>query len=162
MTPLPDDLKEDATVFRYDEDGVREVLRQGTNHVECQPKDENGFTMCFPVSTSARRDLSASLSAKGIEGANLQDELRSAESSGRIQPMPNGTMFYRHYDKDDRIQLLWVVLLPEAVSDELGMSTLSQRDSSLAGRGLPWMMREGTPSAHLMIPINGTELSNQK
>lgn len=160
VTPLPADLKEDATVFTYDDDGVRQVLRQGSNNVECQPQDENGFTMCFPVMTSARRDLSAALSAQGMEGAALQAELRSAESSGRIQPNPFGSMFYRHYAKDDRIQLLWVVLLPDAVSDDLGMSTLSQRDSSLAGQGLPWMMREGTGGAHLMIPINGTELSN--
>jgi hypothetical protein len=47
------------------------------------------------------------------------------------------------------------------MSADLGMSTESQRDPSLDGEGLPWMMREGTPSAHLMIPINGTELSNQ-
>ena len=40
------------------------------------------------------------------------------------------------------------------------MPTASQRDNSLAGMGLPWMMREGTPNAHLMIPINGTEFSN--
>jgi hypothetical protein len=40
------------------------------------------------------------------------------------------------------------------------MPTGSQRDNSLAGRGRPWMMREGTPGAHLMIPINGTDLSN--
>jgi hypothetical protein len=40
------------------------------------------------------------------------------------------------------------------------MPTCSQRDNSLAGKGTPWMMLEGTPGAHLMIPINGTELSN--
>ena len=53
------------------------------------------------------------------------------------------------------------LFLPNATSEQLGMSTESQRDPSLDGEGLPWMMREGTPSAHLMIPINGTELSNQ-
>jgi hypothetical protein len=160
VTPLPDDLKADATVFNYDEDGVRQVLRQGSNNVECQPKNEGGFTLCYPIASSARRDLTAALSAQGLEGEALQAELRSAETSGRIQPNKIGSMIYRHYDKDDRIQLLWVVFLPDAVSDELGMSTLSQRDNSLAGQGLPWMMREGTSGAHLMIPINGTELSN--
>jgi len=51
--------------------------------------------------------------------------------------------------------------LPNATSVELGMPTGSQRDNALAGRGLPWMMREGTPAAHLMIPINSTEVSNK-
>jgi hypothetical protein len=71
-----------------------------------------------------------------------------------------GSIAYRLYEEDDRLKLLWVLRLPNATSAELGMSTAAQRDNSLAGRGLPWMMREGTASAHLMIPINGTELSN--
>jgi hypothetical protein len=42
---LPDDLKAGATVFKYDADsGDRIVLRQGSNQVECQPMNEDGFT----------------------------------------------------------------------------------------------------------------------
>jgi len=56
---------------------------------------------------------------------------------------------------------LWIVYLPNATSDVMGMSAASQRDNALAGQGMPWMMLEGTPGAHLMIAINGTALSNQ-
>ena len=160
VTPLPEDLRAEATVYEYNDAGERVVLREGSNHVECQPKNEMGFTMCFPKSTAARRDLSAKLSADGLEGAELQAALQKAEDAGEIDSWPMGGMMYRHYDKDDRIQLLWVAVLPGAASDELAMSTLSQRDASLAGQGLPWMMREGTDGAHLMIPINSTDLSN--
>lgn len=160
VMPLPEELRADATVYEYNDAGERVVLREGSNHVECQPKDEMGFTMCFGKSTAARRDLSARLGAEGLEGAELQAAIQEAEDAGEIDPWPMGGMMYRHYDKDDRIQLLWVAVLPEAASDELAMSTISQRDSSLAGQGLPWMMREGTSMAHLMIPINSTELSN--
>jgi len=83
-----------------------------------------------------------------------------AEADGLIPPATFGALRYRLYEENDRIQLLWVVSLPYAVSEDLGMPVTSQRDSSLAGMGLPWMMREGTSSAHLMIPINATELSN--
>ena len=161
VLPLPDDLKAEATVYEYNDAGERVVLKQGSNHVECQPKNDMGFTLCFPKSTAARRDLQSKLSAEGLSGEELQAALRKAEDAGEIDPWPMGGMMYRHYDKDDRIQLLWVAVLPEAASDELAMSTLSQRDASLAGQGLPWMMREGTSGAHLMIPINGTDLSNQ-
>ena len=160
VTPLPDDLKAGAGVYDYDDDGNRVTLREASNHVECRPRDDNGFTSCISTATAARRELSAKLSASGLEGAELQAALQTAEQEGKIEPMAAGTMFYRAYDKDDRIQLLWVVLLPESASDELGMSTISQRDNALAGKGLPWMMREGTSGAHLMIPVNGTELSN--
>ena len=160
VTPLPDDLKADATIYDYDEGGSRMVLRQGSNHVECKPRDERGFTICFPISSSARRDFSAALTAEGLEGDELQAAVAAAEVAGTIQPNQAGSILYRLYEENDRIQLLWVVLLPNMLAEDLGMSLESQRDPSLAGMGRPWMMREGTPGAHLMIPINGTDLSN--
>ena len=160
VLPLPEELRAGAAVYDYNDAGQRVLLRGGSNHVECKPRDENGFTSCTSKMTAASRDHSAKLAASGLEGEELQAAMRAAEAAGEVEPMPFGTMFYRLYEKDDRIQLLWVVFLPNATADELGMSLESQRDNSLAGMGRPWMMREGTPSAHLMIPINGTELSN--
>ena len=161
VLPLPEDLRAGATVFDYNDTGERVVLRQGSNHVECRPRNaETGFTRCFPVSDASRRDLQAKLLAQGKSSEEVAVALAAAESAGTVEPTPFGSLRYRLYDKDDRIQLLWVVALPNAMSEDLGMSTASERDSSLAGQGRPWMMREGTPQAHLMIPINGTELSN--
>jgi len=161
VRPLPEDLRAGATVYRHDpETGARIVLRQGTNQVECTPKDEDGFTRCESARMGPRRDLAARLEAQGVEGEELQAALAKAEADGTIEPVPFGSIVYRGYDEADRIQLLWVVRLPNATSDQLAMSTASQRDGALAGHGLPWMMREGTPAAHLMIPINSTELSN--
>ncbi len=161
VLPLPDDLKADATVFRYDEEtGERIVLRQGTNHVECQPRNEEGFTRCGPTVEGPRRDLSAKLAAQGVEGDELQAALAAAEARGDIKPRTFGALNYRLFDTPDRIQLLWIVSVPNATAAELGYPTAGQRDNSLAGKGTPWMMLEGTPGAHLMIPINGTPLSN--
>ena len=160
VQPLPEDLRAGAAVFNYDEDGNRILLRGGSNHVECKPRDERGFTLCFGKNTAVRRDYSRKLMQEGLEGEGLQAALEAAEAEGKIDPTPFGSLIYRLYDNGDRIQLLWVVLLPNATAEDLGMSLESQRDNSLAGMGRPWMMREGTPGAHLMIPINGTELSN--
>ncbi|MDH3418162.1 MAG: hypothetical protein OEQ25_02755 [Gammaproteobacteria bacterium] len=161
VRPLPEDLRDGATVYRYAADtGERIMLRQGTNHIECRPEDANGFTRCESVLMGPRRDLEAKLRAQGVEGDALQAAVAEAEAAGDIDPVPFGTMLYRLFDTGDRIQRLWLVRLPNATADQLAMPTASQRDNSLAGMGLPWMMREGTPNAHLMIPINGTELSN--
>lgn len=161
LEPLPEELRADATVYRHDaETGERIVLKAGTNYVECTPKDEEGFTRCESVRMGPRRDLAAKLEAQGTTGDDLQAALAAAEAAGEIEPVPFGTMLYRHFDSPDRIQRLWVVRLPNATSEQLAMATGSQRDNSLTGMGLPWMMREGTPNAHLMIPINGTEYSN--
>ena len=45
VTPLPEDLRAEATVYEYNDAGERVVLREGSNHVECQPKNDMGFTM---------------------------------------------------------------------------------------------------------------------
>ncbi len=162
LSPLPADLRADATVYTYDEDtGERITLKAGTNHVECRPTDAEGFTRCNPVSLRARNDLSARLRAQGLEGDALQAELQKAEEAGRIPPRVFGALSYRRFDTPDRIQYLFVVSLPNAKAEDLGMPTGPQRDNSLAGKGTPWMMRSGTPGAHLMIPVNGTEYSNK-
>jgi len=162
VRPLPEDLQAGATVFRYDADtGERIVLRQGTNQVECEPRNpETGFTRCYSTATADRRDLQARLEAEGQSPDEVQAALTDAEAEGRVAPTPFGSMRYRLYEQDDRIQLLWTVSLPNATAADLGMPTASERDTSLEGQGRPWMMLEGTPGAHLMIPINGTEQSN--
>ncbi len=163
VLPLPADLRADASVVTYDADtGAWKVLRQGTNMIECQPRGADGFTRCYNKSTAPRRDLVAKLRAEGKSGEELQAAVAAAREAGTIKPTPFGSLSYRLWEDDDRIKLLWVMALPNATSEQLGMTTGSQRDNSLAGKGMPWMMREGTPGAHLMIPINGTELSNKK
>ncbi|MDA1370379.1 MAG: hypothetical protein O2971_06415 [Proteobacteria bacterium] len=161
LSPLPQDLRADATVYTYDDSGNRVTLKVGSNHVECAPTDAEGFTRCGPVSQRARRDLQAKLSAQGLEGEALQMEMQKAEDQGRIPPRIFGTLSYRRFDTPDRIQYLMVISLPNATAEELGMPTGPQRDNALAGMGTPWMMRPGTSGAHLMIPINGTEYSNK-
>ncbi len=160
LSPLPQDLRADATVYTYDDAGNRVTLKVGSNHVECSPTNAEGFTRCGPVSQRARRDLQAKLSAQGLAGEELQMALQKAEDEGRIPPRKFGTLAYRRFDTPDRIQYLMVISLPFATAEEMGMPTGSQRDNALAGRGTPWMMRSGTSGAHLMIPINGTEYSN--
>ena len=162
VRPLPEDLRADATVFRYDPaTGERIVLRQGTNHVECRPKDEEGFTRCGPTATASRNDLSSKLRAQGLSDEDVTAALADAEKKGLINPRIYGAMNYRLYDEPDRIQLLWIISLPNATPEQLGMPGGAQRTNAINGMGSPWLMDPGTPGAHLMIPINGLELSNK-
>ena len=48
---------------------------------------------------------------------------------------------------------LWVMSVPFATPESIGVSTVSQRDAALKGQGLPWLMLAGTAGAHIMIPI---------
>ena len=151
---LPDDLRAGATVVTYDETGARKVLRQGTNFIECQPRMADGFTRCYHKSLAPRRDLEAKLRAGKKTDEEIQQAVAAAVKAGTLPASAKGMMSYRGYDKRDRIKLLWVMSVPNATPEQLGVSTVSQRDAALKGHGMPWMMLPGTPGAHIMIPIN--------
>ena len=154
--PLPEDLRAGATVYTYDKaTGARKVLRQGTNQIECTPRNpDDGFTWCYNKVSGPRRDLQAKLRAEGKSDKEIQDAVAAATRDGTIKPTPFGTMSYRLYGKKDRIQLLWVLSVPGATPESIGVSEGSQRDEALKGQGVPWLMLPGTPGAHIMIPIN--------
>lgn len=152
--PLPADLRAGATVYTYDANGDRKVLRKGTNQIECTPKGDDGFTWCYNVAGAARRDLSAKLRAQKKTDKEIQEAIAEATKAGTIKPTAFGTMSYRLYGKPDRIQLLWVLSVPNATPETIGVSTASQREEALEQKGVPWLMLPGTPGAHIMIPIN--------
>jgi hypothetical protein len=153
--PLPEDLRANATVYKYDpKTGERIVLRKGTNFVECTPRGSDGFTWCYNVVSAARRDFSAKLRAQGKSDKEIQEAVAAATKDGTLKPTPFGTMSYRLYGKKDRIQLLWVLSVPGATPETIGVSEGSQRDEAIGGDGRPWLMLSGTPGAHIMIPIN--------
>jgi hypothetical protein len=161
LKPLPEDLKAGATVVVYDKStGARQVLRQGTNDVECQPKADDGFVRCYNKILAPRRDLEARLRAEKKSDKEVSDGVAAALKAGTIKSAPFGTMSYRYSDDPKRIKLLWVMSVPNATPASIGVSTASQRDAALDGHGMPWLMLPGTPGAHIMIPINATPLSN--
>lgn len=156
IRPLPDDLQAGATVVVYDQKtGERKVLRQGTNMMECQPKSPvDGFTRCYHKQLAPRRDLEAKLRAQGKKDEEVTAAVQEATKAGTIKAPTFGMMSYRLSDDKGRIQKLWVMSVPNATPETIGVSTSSQREDALLGKGLPWLMLPGTPGAHVMIPIN--------
>jgi hypothetical protein len=156
VLPLPDDLRAEATVVTYDPaTGDRIVLRQGTSFIECQPKSpKDGFTRCYNKSSAPRRDMEAKLRAQKKSDKEVTDAIAEAMKDGRLKPPAWGTMSYRLSSDEGRIKLLWVMSVPNATPEQVGVSTVSQRDAALKGQGKPWLMLSGTPGAHIMIPIN--------
>jgi hypothetical protein len=156
VSPLPEDLRAGATVVTYDpESGARHVLRQGTNSEECEPRNpDDGFIRCYNKVTVPRREMEAKLKAEKKSQKEIQAAIADAIKAGTLKVPPFGTMSYRLATKDGVIKHLWVMSVPYATPEQLGVSTVSQRDAALKGHGLPWMMLPGTAGAHIMIPIN--------
>lgn len=152
--PLPLDMRAGATVYTYDESGARKVLRPGTNQIECMPRGADGFTWCYNKAGGPRRDLAAKLRAEKKTDKEIAEAMAAATKAGTVKPTEFGTMSYRLYGKPDRIQLLWVLSVPNATPDSIGVTTASAREDALELRGTPWLMLPGTPGAHIMIPVN--------
>src|SRR5690242_9396228 len=137
LMPLPDDLKAGATVVAYDKaTGARQVLRQGTNQIECQPKADDGFVRCYNKVFAGRRDLEAKLHAEKKSDKEIQEAVAAAQKAGTIKAPQFGAMSYRYTDDPSRIKLLWVMSVPNATPESIGVSTVSQRDAALKGQGM--------------------------
>src|SRR4051812_32792355 len=107
LKPLPDDLKTGATVVAYDAaTGARQVLRQGTNQIECQPEGADGFVRCYNKILAPRRDLEAKLRAQKKSDEEIPAAVAEAQKNGTIQRPQFGTMSYRYSDDPKRIKLL--------------------------------------------------------
>ena len=98
---LPADLRDGATVVTYDKaTGARQVLRQGTNFIECQPRMDDGFTRCYNKALGPRRDLEAKLKAEKKTDKEVADAVQAAIKAGTLQPPPKamcGTIFVAAY-----------------------------------------------------------------
>lgn len=156
VLPLPEDLRAGATVVVYDpETGVRKLLREGTNSLECEPRNSSdGFIRCYSNLTTPRRELEAKLRAQKKSDKELHETVAAQIKAGTLKAPPFGTMSYRLATKDGVIKRLWVMSVPYATAESIGVSTTSQRDAALKGHPLPWLMLAGTANAHVMIPLN--------
>jgi len=90
------------------------------------------------------------LRAQKKSDKEIQDAVADAIKAGTLKV---GTMSYRLATKEGTIKRLWVMSVPYATPESIGVSTTSQRDAALKGQGLPWLMLAGTANAHVMIPI---------
>ena len=86
ILPAPQDLKAGATVVAYDAaNGKSQVLRQGTNQIECQPKAADGFVRCYNKALAPREDLEAKLRAEKKTDDQITAAVAEAQKAGTIR-----------------------------------------------------------------------------
>lgn len=149
LLPLPDSLRQGATVVAAD----GEVLRQGRNGLTCradQPGDYRLSLVCYSSSLHPYMQRSAELSSSGVGGREFRARLGDEVRTGRIH-LPTGSLIRNVSGaidsvtgRIDSVRVWSEILLPYASAAELGIPT------SNSGRD-PWMMSEGSVGAHVMI-----------
>jgi hypothetical protein len=146
---LPAALRDGATVISYDSKGLPMVVRQGDNHIFCvNLSDDKGFNVsCRGDSLRAASDFTAKEKAAGKDAKAIAADTDAAYASGQLTRAPAGSMIYGKSGKTEaEARSMWVVLMPNVKGEDLGLPTKRMNASS------PWMMRSGTPGAHIMMP----------
>ncbi len=158
LAAAPLRLSENAAVLGYGEDGNLVTLREGTGQLICladDPTDTRFHTACYHKELEPFMERGRELKAKGVMNSD-RHRIRHEEIDAGKLPMPKestslytvtGTSFDPETGEVADAKRVYVVYLPYATAESTGLPT--GPDPNLPS--LPWIMRMGTPSTHLMI-----------
>ncbi len=145
----PESLRAGATVVNYDAKGNAMVLRQGNNGIVCTPDQPGGIfsVSCYGQVLRGQRDMQAKEKAEGKDPKAIQADIEAAIQTGKLPKVPLGTTMYSLSGRTQAMAKgMWVVLMPGMTAAETGLPTQPTAE------GTPWLMRAGTPAAHIHIP----------
>jgi hypothetical protein len=149
VSAAPDELRAGATVVNYDAKGDPVVLRAGTNGVVCTPNQnkDNYSVNCYAQVLRAQHDLQAKDKAMGKDPKAMAADVQAAMASGQLPKAPSGTTLYMLTGKTQATARgMWMILVPGMTAQDSGLPTKP------TAAGTPWLMRAGTPGAHIHIP----------
>lgn len=155
VTALPDQLKAQATVIKWNADHqTYTTLRKGTNNLVCY--DRSGFPQQLPYSTECtsmgnieRVKQNLKFEALG-DRMKTQEAIKQAEMSGtRVKP-EYGSVFYHGMGQEpnadpSKLRHHMTIAVPGATAQSTGLP-------DKPAPGMVWVMDAGTTGAHLMIP----------
>lgn len=151
----PEEMRAGAAVLGFDSQGRRVKIREGTNEMICLATDpaKTAFNVaCYHKDLEPFMARGRELLAEKVTGAE-RTKVRFKEIEDGKLPMPKGprmlyvltgTSFDSATGKVQNSYLRWVIYVPNATPESIGLSTK-------ATEGAPWIMAPGTPGAHIMI-----------
>jgi len=156
VLPLPNDLRESASVLGYATDGKFVSLRSAPGAMIClanNPQSPRFHVACYHKSLEPFMARGRELRTQGVTGT-MVDSVRFREArEGKLKLPDQPAVLYSltgqkdAYDpatKTAKGTPLFVVYIPYATSESTGLS-------AVPARGTPWVMNAGTPKAHIMF-----------
>ena len=147
LSPLPEYLRDGATVTSRDDNGDRRVLQEGTSGLSCSPDGPGpGFLVsCIddssgPVLQEFRRHL-----ALGRSPREAMDAVTTAARRGTVATATPGGMIWilSGASRSDLVPMVGT-LVPFATGESTGLP-----EEPTPNRA--WLMCPGTPRAHIMV-----------
>jgi hypothetical protein len=156
VLPLPEDLRDSASVLGYSADGKLVTLRRGAGSMIClanNPRFERFHVACYHKSLEPFMARGRQLRTQGVTGDSV-DVYRFREAKRGALKLPttpallyslSGTKdAYDPATKTANARSLYVIYVPYATGATTGLS-------EVPARGTPWVMNPGTPKAHIMF-----------
>ena len=154
----PLELREEATVYGYDENGDFTMLREGANNFICIADNPNkdGFqVVAYHTSLEPMMSRGRELSKAG-KSRQEKEEARSSEAkSGKLKLPKNPATLHIYYGENgffntesmeiENAKYRYVVYIPYATQETTGLSLKPNASNH------PWLMFPGKYNAHIMI-----------
>lgn len=158
LLAAPEEMREGATVFGYNEKGELKLLKKGTNDLVCLGDDPTvaGLNVsCYHATLEPFMERGRQLKQEGKTFQEIFDIREEEAKSGKLQMPKDGASLYvltadaADYDPNigevKDFYLRSVVYIPWATAASTGLPLKP------AAPGMPWIMDPGTHRAHIMI-----------
>ena len=156
--PAPDEDKEGAMVYGYNQKGEFTVLREGTNNLVCiadNPNKEGINVSCYSRKLEPFMARGRELSQQGLSFEERM-KIRGEEIANGSLDMPRiPSMMYVYFGKEENYnretgelaegKFRYVIYTPFATTESTGLPDKPHAP------GMPWLMDPGTHRAHIMI-----------
>jgi len=158
LSALPEPMRDGAAVMAY-RSGELVVVREGSNAMIClgdDPAQDGWHVACYQKDLEPFMARGRELRAQGVTERPEINRVRVAEIDSGKLAFPGGpTTLYSWFGEEgafnaetgevEGAQGLYVIYVPYATEESLGVSVVSSRER-------PWLMFPGKPWAHIMIP----------
>jgi hypothetical protein len=151
LAAAPRQMREGATVVKWNPDFTYETLKKGTNRLVCYdqsglPTEQPFSSQCTSIGNLERVAQNRRFEATIADRAERQKAIEAAEANGtRVKP-EFGSVFYTFAGADQAsARMHMTIAVPGATAQSLGLP-----DNPKTGGA--WIMNAGTSTAHIMVP----------
>jgi len=161
LLPAPDDKKEGAMVYGYNEEGEIVVLREGTNDLVCladNPYNEGISVSCYFKELDSFMKRGRELKKAGKETMDIRKMRGEEVAAGTLKMPESPSMMYIYYGTEETYdkttgvlgdgKFRYVIYTPFATAESTGLPLKPH------AKGMPWLMDPGTHRAHIMVGPN--------
>lgn len=163
VSPAPEDMRDNATVMGYNEDGDLITLREGTNELICladDPSSDRFHVACYYKEMEPFMKRGRELRREGLSTEEVREIRRREIEQGELHWPEKPMALYSltgedngyDYSSDQLLAAspLYVVYIPYATEESTGIAVKP------VSEGAPWLMDSGKPWAHIMISTGRT------